>query len=134
EGKVEQVEADARGLTGVRLADGRRVALDAVIVAPRMTARAELLAPLGLKPAEVRHGEHVLGTRIEADPTGATAIPGAWVAGNIPDTQAQVSTSAASGLTAGPAITLDLALEEARHAAGAHRLQRDGSEPAPAAP
>jgi thioredoxin reductase len=109
------------------------VALDAVIVAPRMTARAELLAPLGLKPAEVRHGEHVLGTRIEADPTGATAVRGVWVAGNIADTQAQVISSAASGLTAGAAINLDLVLEEARHAADAHRLQHDNSEPAPAA-
>ena len=112
EGKVEQVEADARGLTGVQLSGGRRVALDAVIVAPRMTARAELLAPLGLKPAEVRLGEHVVGTRIEADHTGATAVPGVWVAGNISDIQAQVITSAAAGLTAGAAINFDLVLEE----------------------
>jgi len=118
EGKVEQVEADACGLTGVRLADGRRVALDAVIVAPRMTARAELLAPLGLKPAEVRLGEHVVGTRIEADHAGATAVPGVWVAGNIADIQAQVMTSAAAGLTAGAAINFDLVLEETRDAAG----------------
>jgi thioredoxin reductase len=118
EGKVEQVEADARGLTGVRLAGGRRVALDAVIVAPRMTARAELLAPLGVKPVEVRLGEHVVGTRIEADHAGATAVPGVWVAGNISDIQAQVITSAAAGLTAGAAINFDLVLEEARNAAG----------------
>jgi len=133
EGKVEQIEADACGLTGVRLADGRRVPLDAVIVAPRMTARAELLAPLGLKPAEVRLGEHVAGTRIEADHTGATAVPGVWVAGNIADIQAQVITSAAAGLTAGAAINLDLVLEETRNAADAHRHQRTGAEPAPAA-
>jgi hypothetical protein len=48
-----------------------------------MTARAELFAPLGLKPAEVRHGGHMAGTCIEADPTGATAVPGVWVAGNL---------------------------------------------------
>jgi hypothetical protein len=132
EGKVEQIEADTRGLTGARLAGGRRVALDAGIVAPRMTARAELFAPLGLKPAEVRHGEHMAGTRIEADPTGATAVPGVWVAGNLADIQAQVITSAASGLTAGAAINLDLVLEEARHAADTHRHQRAGSEPSPA--
>jgi thioredoxin reductase len=132
EGKVEQVEADTRGLTGVRLSGGRRVALDAVIVAPRMTARAELLAPLGLKPAEVRLGEHVVGTRIEADRTGATAVPGVWVAGNISDIQAQVITSAAAGLTAGAAINFDLVLEETRNAVGAHRRQPQAAEPAPA--
>jgi thioredoxin reductase len=119
EGKVEQVEADASGLTGVRLADGRRVPLDAVVVAPRMEARAGLLAPLGLRLAEVRFGDHVAGTRIEADPTGATAVPGVWVAGNGAEIQAQVITSAAAGLTAAAAINFDLVLEDARHAAGA---------------
>ena len=114
EGPVEQIEADAAGLTGVRLAGGRRLALDALVVAPRGQARAELLAPLGLKPAEVLLGEHVVGTRIEAGPAGATAVPGVWVAGNLTDIQAQVITAAAAGLTAGAAINLDLVLEEAR--------------------
>ena len=133
EGKVEKIEADASGLTGVRLAGGRRVPLNAVIVAPYMVARAELLGPLGLKPAEVRLGEHPMGTRIEADPTGATSVPGVWVAGNIADIQAHVMTSAASGLAAGAAINLDLVLADARHAADAHRHQAEGSQPASAA-
>jgi thioredoxin reductase len=119
EGPVEQVEADAGGLTGVRLAGGRRVALGALVVAPRLEARAELLTPLGLKPTEVRLGEHVVGTRIEAGPAGATAVPGVWVAGNLTDVQAQVITAAAAGLTAAAAINLDLILEEARQVAGA---------------
>jgi thioredoxin reductase len=114
EGKVEEVEADDRGLTGVRLADGNRVALDAVVVAPRAEARAELLAPLGLKPAEVRLGGYPVGTCIEADAAGATAAPGVWVAGNIADVRAQVITAAAAGLAAAAAINLDLAMEEAR--------------------
>jgi thioredoxin reductase len=113
EGPVEQIEADANGLTGVQLADGRHVELDAVVVAPRMQARAELLAPLGLKPAEMKMGEHTVGIYIEADPTGATAVPGVWVAGNLANVQAQVITSAAAGLAAGAAINLDLVLEEA---------------------
>ena len=112
-GTVEQVEADASGLTGVRLAGGGHLALDAVVVAPRLEARAELLEPLGLKPAEVRVGAHRVGTRIEADRTGATAVPGVWVAGNLTDPQAQVIGAAAAGLTAGAAINLDLILDEA---------------------
>jgi len=72
------------------------VALDAVIVAPRMAARAELLAPLGLKPAEVRLGEHVAGTRIEADRTGATAAAGCGSPA-ISLTSRPVITSAAAG-------------------------------------
>jgi thioredoxin reductase len=120
EGTVTSVEADEGGLTGVRLADGR-VALDTLIVAPRMTANAELLAPLGLAPTEVRLGEQVMGTQIEADPSGATSVPGVWVAGNLANIQAQVVTSAAAGLTAGAAINADLAVPDAQHAAGAHR-------------
>ena len=53
--------------------------------------------PLGLEPAEVRIGDHVVGTHIEADATGATAVPGVWVAGNLTDVQAQVISSAAAG-------------------------------------
>ena len=90
DGVVEQVEAGASGLTGVVLAGRGHLALDAVVVAPRMEARAELLEPLGLTPAEVLLGEHPVGTRIEADRTGATAVPGVWVAGNLTDPQAQV--------------------------------------------
>jgi thioredoxin reductase len=116
EGTVEEIEAGTGGLTGVRLAGGHRVPLDAVVVAPRYMARAELLAPLGLSPAEVRIDGQVVGTRIETDPTGATAAPGVWAAGNVTDPQAQVVTSAAAGLAAGAAINLDLVTEDARRA------------------
>jgi thioredoxin reductase len=118
EGPVTGIEADDGGLTGVRLGDGTRVSLDALIVAPRMTANAELLAPLGLTPTEVRMGEQVMGTQIEADPSGATSVPGVWVAGNLANIAAQVITSAAGGLTAGAAINADLAAEDAKRAAG----------------
>jgi thioredoxin reductase len=114
DGEVEQVEADASGLTGVVLAGGGHLALDAVVVAPRVEARAELLEPLGLKPVEVLIGEHPVGTRIEADRTGATAVPGVWVAGNLTDPQAQVMGAAAAGLMAGAVINFDLVLDDAR--------------------
>jgi thioredoxin reductase len=119
EGTVTGVETDDGGLTGVRLADGTRVALDALIVAPRMTANAELLAPLGLIATEVCMGEQVMGTQIEADPFGATSVHGVWVAGNLANIQAHVITSAAAGLTAGAAINADLAAEDAKRAVGA---------------
>jgi thioredoxin reductase len=126
EGTVEQIEVGDRGLTGVRLAGGRRVALDAVVVAPRLTARAELLAPLGLRPAEVRVDGHLVGTRIETGPAGATAVPGVWAAGNLTDLQAQVVTAAAAGLAAAAAINLDLAVEEAKPPARQAQPSRSG--------
>jgi thioredoxin reductase len=117
EGAVVEVEADDGGLTGVRLADGARISLDALVVAPRPAANADLLAPFGLTPAAVQFSGQVMGTRIEAEPTGATGVPGVWVAGNLADIQAQVITSAAAGLAAGAAINADLVAEDARTAA-----------------
>ena len=105
-------------LTGARLADGTRVALDALIVAPRMTANADLLAPFGLIPPEVGMGEQVIGTQIEAGLSGATSVPGVWVAGNLASIAAHVITSAA-GLTAAAAINADLATVDAKRAVGA---------------
>jgi SAM-dependent methyltransferase len=122
EGAVTRVETEGGRLAGVLLADGSRVRLDALVVAPRFIANAELLAPLGLFPAEVELGGQVMGTRIEADPGGATSVPGVWVAGNLADVQAQVITSAAAGLAAGTAINADLASQDARRAAQARRL------------
>jgi thioredoxin reductase len=110
-------DAEQRALLealGVAIAEGEvEQALDAVVVAPRMEARAEVLEPLGLEPVEVLLGEHPIGTRIEADRTGATAVPGVWVAGNLTDPQAQVVSAAAAGLMAGAAINFDLVLEQA---------------------
>jgi thioredoxin reductase len=123
QGTVTKVEAGDGGLTGVRLADGTRVSLDALIVAPRMTARAELLAPLGLAPSEVTMGGQVIGTQIEADPSGATSVPGVWVAGNLAAINAQVISSAAAGLTAGAVINADLAAEDAKQAVDAYRRE-----------
>ena len=122
-GTVTRVEASDGGLTGVRLADGSRVPLDALIVAPRMTARGELLAPLGLAPSAVTMGGQVIGTQIEADPSGATSVPGVWVAGNLAAINAQVISAAATGLSAGAVINADLAAEDAEHAVGAYRRE-----------
>jgi thioredoxin reductase len=116
DGLVTQVEASDGRLTGIRLAGGTRVALDALIVAPRFVANADLLAPFGLAPEQMSSGGQVIATRIAADPSGATSVPGIYVAGNVADPQAQVITSAAAGLTAGAAINMDLVAEDARHA------------------
>jgi thioredoxin reductase/SAM-dependent methyltransferase len=116
DGLVAEVEASAGRLTGARLADGSRVVLDALVVAPKVVANADLLAPLGLVPVEVGFGGQVIGTRIAADQTGATSVPGIYVAGNLADPQAQVMTSAAAGLMAGAVINMDLVTEDAERA------------------
>jgi thioredoxin reductase len=121
DGPVAGLEVAGDRLTGVRLASDEVVALDALVVAPRFIARAGVLESLGLQPVDVELGGHVIGSQVPADPSGATAVPGVWVAGNVADVRAQVITAAAAGLTAGAAINADLVEEETRDAVDAHR-------------
>nr|WP_296075234.1 NAD(P)/FAD-dependent oxidoreductase [uncultured Actinoplanes sp.] len=91
---------------GVRMKDGSLVSRDYLVVAPRMAARADFLDGLGLASQEHPAG---IGTYVPAvDPSGRTAVPGVWVAGNVADPMAQVISSAAAGLTAGAMINVDL--------------------------
>lgn len=122
----EREQLDARRVTfvpgavaawekgGVRMASGALVARDALVVAPLFTARAAVLESLGLEATPVEMGGHAFGTQVPCDPTGLTAVPGVWVAGNVADPRAQVIGSAATGLAAGAAINADLVSEETR--------------------
>ncbi|GHJ43839.1 oxidoreductase [Catellatospora sp. TT07R-123] len=116
-GEVAGVEVADDRITGVRLADGTVVARQALAVASRMVARADLLAALGLTavPHPSGMGEQVPTT----DPTGRTELPGVWAAGNLTDLSAQVGAAAAAGALAGAAINMDLIAEETRAAVAA---------------
>ena len=119
---VRIVRGAVAGLEGgadVRLTDGELVARDAVVVAPRFVANAELLADLGAVPVPMEMHGAVMGTYLPADPTGRTDVPGVWVAGNAGDLSAQVIVAAAQGLKAGAMINADLIEEDtARAVAG----------------
>jgi thioredoxin reductase len=118
DGEVAALEIASDRLTGIRLRDGTIVPREVVAIAPRMVARAGLLAQLGLRPAEHPSGA---GTYIPADPAGRTEVPGVWVAGNVTDLAAQVGAAAAAGATAGAVINADLVEEETREAVAAVR-------------
>ncbi|MBA2553635.1 MAG: FAD-dependent oxidoreductase [Geodermatophilaceae bacterium] len=126
EGEVVSVEVRDDRISGVRLRSGEVVPREAVVVAPRFTARADVLATLGLEPIPMTMAGHVFGTYIAAHPTGATAVPGVWVAGNVTDLRATVITAASAGLTVAAALNADLIAEDIRYAVAAHR--RAGSE------
>ncbi|MBO0818466.1 MAG: NAD(P)/FAD-dependent oxidoreductase, partial [Actinobacteria bacterium] len=121
DGPVAALQVTDDTLTGVRLASGEVVALDAVVVAPRLTARTGLLASLGLKPADVELGGHVIGSQIPAGPDGATGVPGVWAAGNVANVRAQLIAAAAAGLNAGAAINADLVAADTRDALATYR-------------
>jgi thioredoxin reductase len=114
DGEVAGLDVVDDRLVGIRLAAGRTVAREVLVVAPRFTARVPPVP--GLVAEEVRMGEHVVGSALPVGPGGATAVPGVWAAGNVTEVQAQVIGSAAAGVAAGAAINADLVAEDARRA------------------
>ena len=98
------------------LATGQAAAHQALLFR-QLSPNVTVLRHTGPEVSPDQQGQ-VIGTQIEAGPTGATGVPGVWVAGNIASMQAQVISAAAAGLTAGAAINADLAAADARGAAG----------------
>jgi thioredoxin reductase len=114
DGAVAGLEVCDDRLTGVRLRTGRVFPLAAVVVPPLFRARADFLTTLGLGTTEMEMAGHVIGTAVAADATGATAVPGVWVAGNVADPKAQVIVAAGAGLTAAATLNADLIAEDTR--------------------
>lgn len=121
DGTVSALESENGRLAGVRLERGTLVPVQAMVVAPRFTARAGFLGALGLEATAQEMNGVVIGTRIPADPTGRTAVPGVWAAGNVTELTEQVIGSAAAGLRAAAAINADLTAAETRAAVEARR-------------
>jgi thioredoxin reductase len=116
EGRVTALEITNDHLTGVRFESGEVVPCGALAIGARMTARVDGLAGLGLETTELEMDGQVIGSYVAADPTGATAVPGVWAAGNVAGLMEQVIGSAAGGVRAGAAINGDLIAEETRRA------------------
>ncbi|GGK99666.1 putative FAD-dependent pyridine nucleotide-disulphide oxidoreductase [Planomonospora parontospora subsp. parontospora] len=121
DGKVTGLEVTGDRLTGMTLADGRTVPCRAVVTTARLAARGGVLAGLGLEPVDTEMAGHVVGSRIDADPFGATRVPGVWVAGNVTSPVDTVIAAAAAGVRAGAAINADLTAEATRRAVAARR-------------
>jgi thioredoxin reductase len=123
-GQVAAIEGDA----DVRLAAGALVPRQALVVAPVFTARIGPLAELGLRTVPMERDGVVIGGYVPAGPTGATAVPGLYVAGNVADVLATVIAAAAAGLTVAAAVNADLIEEDTRRAvAGRRERQPEGA-------
>ncbi|WP_088317060.1 methyltransferase domain-containing protein [Kineosporia sp. R_H_3] len=121
DGEVVEVLTTDDALTGVRLASGEVVDLEVLVVAPTFSARADVLAGLGLAAEPLEVLGHVVATQVPGGADGAPAAPGVWVAGNVTAAMAQVVSAAAAGLMAGAAINADLVAEDTRQAVEAYR-------------
>lgn len=117
-GAVERLQLNRGRLSGVQLATGGVVSVDALAVAPVFTARTQYFSGLGLKIQQHPSG---MGEYVETDADGATGVPGVWAAGNVADLRAQVLSSAAAGAAAAVAINSDLMAEELQVAVADYR-------------
>ncbi|WP_415971524.1 NAD(P)/FAD-dependent oxidoreductase [Rhodococcus sp. 077-4] len=114
--EIARIDVENDAIVGATLVSGRQVRLDAVVVGPNFTSRADILVSLGLATTDLVMNDHVLGTYIESDPVGATSVPGVWVAGNVSAPMDTVIAASAAGVKAGAAINGDLIEEEVRSA------------------
>ncbi|MBQ7805270.1 NAD(P)/FAD-dependent oxidoreductase [Rhodococcus qingshengii] len=96
EGDVAGVSVGDGRLDGVELASGQVIPRSVVFVGPRFVPRGDLLTDLGCEADE--------NGWVVTDPAGSTSVPGAWAAGNVSDSPAQLITAAAAGSKAAIAL------------------------------
>lgn len=107
-GEVRRLRGQGDAVQAVVLDDGSELGVDAVTVAPRFLARADLYEQLGGTLAE-----HPLGRFIETGQMGRTGIPGVWAAGNVSDLGAMIEAATGAGVATAAAINADLVAEDA---------------------
>lgn len=107
-GSVHRLRSEDDVLRAVVLDDGHEFPVDALTVAPRFVARAELYEQLG--GALTQHPTEAF---IATSPMGRTEIPGVWAAGNVDDLGAMVAAAAGAGVAAAAALNADLVAEDA---------------------
>ncbi|GAA1875229.1 NAD(P)/FAD-dependent oxidoreductase [Pseudonocardia ailaonensis] len=120
DGEVTGVEVTDDRLSGIRLDSGAVVPREALVVASTARARSAVLESLGITPVEIEAHGIVAGSQIPTTPrTGATSVPGVYVAGSLAEVSAIVIASAAHAAGVAGAITMDLVTEDvARAVAG----------------
>lgn len=121
---VAEVLTDNGQLTGVRLADGARVELDAIFTAPVPRPHDEFLADL-----ELERAENPMGSFIAVDPMGGrTSHPRIWAIGNVVNPGANVPISIGAGSMTGGVVNMALVTEDFDHA-----VEGGGGEESPQA-
>lgn len=100
---VAEVLGDAPEVAGVRLRDGREVAVDALFTAGTPHPLDALLAPLGLDRADTPFGSFVT-----TDAMGQTSDERVWAVGNVVDPRANVPLAMGAGSMTGAAVNAAL--------------------------
>ncbi|KQP83702.1 bifunctional NAD(P)/FAD-dependent oxidoreductase/class I SAM-dependent methyltransferase [Aeromicrobium sp. Leaf291] len=108
-------------LSGVRLADGTVVELDAIAVASFPRARTDVADLLGVPTVPVEMNGTPMAVGLEVDATGATPVPGVLAVGNAAAPMATVIGSAAAGMQTGAFLNAQLVAEDTDAAVEAAR-------------
>ncbi len=104
---IAGLEGEGTALQAARLADGRRVPLAALFVAPRTRPRSAIAAQLGCA-----FDENPLGPVIRTDPmTKLTSVPGIYAAGDLTRGAHNATLASADGVLAGGAAHQSLVFE-----------------------
>jgi thioredoxin reductase len=106
-GRVVEIVGDAERMTGVRLAEGRTVPIDAIFAAGTSRPHEEFLGGLGLDRAD-----GPLGSLLAVDHAGRTSHPRIWAAGNVVNPMANVPLSIGAGAFTGGAVNGALVAED----------------------
>ncbi|MGH3599620.1 MAG: NAD(P)/FAD-dependent oxidoreductase, partial [Pseudonocardiaceae bacterium] len=113
EGEVARLVAEVDQTLRVELADGQVVSRAAVFIGPRFVPHDELLTSLGCDVGE--------NGWVATDATGRTSVPGAWAAGNVVDSPAQVIAAAGAGAVAAIALNHYLLAQDVEQAVTDYR-------------
>lgn len=112
--KIAEIVVENDVLSGVKLLSDNTIDVQAVVVKPNFAANGEILKSLGLETTDVAMGEHVMGSAISTDPTGATSVAGVFAAGNVTAITDTLIAAAAAGGRTGGAVNQSLIEEDVR--------------------
>ncbi len=93
---VEAMMGTAPALSGLRLADGRTVEIDALFVGTRLQMASDLASQLGCE-----FDEGPMGVTVRVDAMKQASVPGLFVAGDASNPMTNATFASASGVMAG---------------------------------
>lgn len=97
---VVELEGAAPEIKAMRLADERRITLDALFIMAPIRPGSPIAERLGCA-----FDEEPLGPLVRVDPTMMTSVPGAYAAGDVTRAYSSATFAAADGVAAGSAIS-----------------------------
>lgn len=117
-GVVASVLSNETAITGVQLAGGQTISVDAIFTAPRTEPLDSLLVSLGAERADTPQGSFV-----QVDRFGRTSVSGVWAVGNVIDPNASLAVAIGDAARAAGMINHELVIDDVATAVDEDRAQ-----------